>query len=263
MIPAMDSAQARELFKQFAGAMAYVAIERPDGSQGIGSAFHVGDGVFVTARHVVEGFKIREIRTTENTDIDLHGDEAKHARAFIHEEGKARPIHTIRAKELQLDSGPFSDPTDGSIDIAIFRVRNYDVRLPWVPLGSHLNDWIGKSDFILSEAIVLGYPPIPLTSEPHLVATRAEVNAQVDLYNSRDVHFILSAMPRGGFSGGLVISEWKFALGMITSSLLMNGQPSELGFFTVVSVEPIYSCLASYAMLPSCQTEGWDGLWSE
>lgn len=73
----MDSTRARQLFERFAGAMAYVAIEGPDGSHGIGSVFHIGEGTFVTARRVVEGLKIREIRTTETTEIDLHGEEAR------------------------------------------------------------------------------------------------------------------------------------------------------------------------------------------
>ena len=49
---------------------------------------------------------------------------------------------------------------------------------------------------------------------------------------------------------------------MVTSSLVIDGQPSELGFFSVVSVEPIYSCLASHKLLPECQAEQWDGLWN-
>jgi hypothetical protein len=50
--------------------MAYIAVEHPDGTSGIGSAFHVGEGVFVTARHVVDGLRIREIATTERSYID-------------------------------------------------------------------------------------------------------------------------------------------------------------------------------------------------
>jgi hypothetical protein len=49
---------------------------------------------------------------------------------------------------------------------------------------------------------------------------------------------------------------------MVTSSLLMDGKPSELGFFDVLSVEPIYSCLAWHKLLPECQAEGWDDFWN-
>jgi S1-C subfamily serine protease len=44
--------------------MAYVAVER-DGKAGIGSAFHVGDGIFVTARHVLENAVVAEIKMTD------------------------------------------------------------------------------------------------------------------------------------------------------------------------------------------------------
>jgi hypothetical protein len=122
---------------------------------------------------------------------------------------------------------------------------------------------LGQGDFVLTEAIVLGYPPIPMTVTPHLVAARAEVNAQVDIRGQQHVHFILSAMPRGGFSGGLAIAEYGFALGVITSSLLTNHKDSELGFFAVLTVEPIYNCLAAHKLLPQCQAEGWDDFWND
>ena len=73
---------------------------------------------------------------------------------------------------------------------------------PWVPFGNHLDDWLGSDDFVLAGAVLLGYPPIPFATAPYLVAARAEVNAQVDLRGSQHVHFVLSATPRGGFSGG-------------------------------------------------------------
>lgn len=68
-------------------------------------------------------------------------------------------------------------------------------------------------------------------------------------------------MPRGGFSGGLVITEDGFALGVVTQSLLMNREETELGFFTVLSVEPIYVCLAHHKLLPVCQRDGYAAMW--
>lgn len=50
--------------------MAYVAVEK-DGEPGIGSAFHVGDGIFVTARHVVEGAIIREMCHEQSVKMSL------------------------------------------------------------------------------------------------------------------------------------------------------------------------------------------------
>jgi hypothetical protein len=48
----------RELYERYASAVAYIAVKLPDGGQTIGSAFHVGEGVFLTARHVVEDNQI-------------------------------------------------------------------------------------------------------------------------------------------------------------------------------------------------------------
>lgn len=257
----METEAARKIFDEFAGALAYVAVEHPDGTQGIGSAFHVGEGIFVTARHVVENVRIREVSTTETTYVDVDPNTAGHGSTVIVTGSQERPVHVVRPQRLELEFGPFFHPNPG-VDVAAFKVKSFDRRLPWVPLGSHLDDWLGSNDFVMVEAVVLGYPPIPLTNEPKLVAARAEINALVDLRGVDHVHFILSAMPRGGFSGGLAIVEYGYALGVITSSLLMDDKASELGFFAVLSIEPIYTCLAEHMLLPDCQAEGWDDLWN-
>ena len=258
----MDSGRARQTFLRYAGAMAYVAVERPNGAVGIGTAFHVGDGVFVTASHVVEGATIREIGITERTYVPLEGDEAKQSRVHVRDaDGREHPVHIVDDGVLELDCGPYFHK-DRRVDVACFRVKQIDPRAPWVRLGDHLDDWLGASDFTLEEVIIFGYPPIPLTNRPHLVAARAEVNAQVDLRDGQHVHFVLSSMPRGGFSGGLAITENDVALGVITRSLLTADLPPELGYFAVLSVEPIYICLADHKLLPERQAEGWDDLWN-
>ena len=241
--------------------MAYVEVELPDGDRSIGSAFHVGEGVFVTARHVVEGNNILEIASTDHAYIPLDGEEAKRARVFVHKDGKNIPSHYVSNGVLELERGPFFHPHN-DVDVAVFQVREVDSHTPVVQLGSHLDDWLGHGDFVLSEAIVLGYPPVPMTTGPILIGARAEVNAQVDLYDTSSVHFILSSMPRGGFSGGLAMSEYRFALGVVTRSLGSDYSPTELGFMTITSIEPIYVCLAEHHLLPDVQAEGWDGLWN-
>lgn len=257
----MDSGKARYLYSMYAGAMAYIAVEDPDGTPGIGSAFHVGEGIFVTARHVVEHKLITEVAMTEHTFVRLEGDEAAGVQAFVHDGQEKYPVHWVNNGVLQIQRGPLFH-SNSNVDVAVFQVSDIDTYTPFIRLGGHLDDWLGVSDFVLTEAIVLGYPPIPLTYTPHLVAARAEVNAQVDLRGTEHVHFILSSMPRGGFSGGLAVTESEIALGVITSSLLTNARESELGFFAVLSVEPIYVCLAEHKMLPDCQAAGWDDCWN-
>ena len=49
--------------------MAYLEVEATNGDREIGSAFHVGSGIFVTARHVVQGKRIVEMRQTEPVTV--------------------------------------------------------------------------------------------------------------------------------------------------------------------------------------------------
>jgi hypothetical protein len=100
----------------------------------------------------------------------------------------------------------------------------------------------------------MGFPRIPLGRRATLLSVSAEANGIVDLLPPKNhVHFILSATARGGFSGGPVIVEGDFLLGMTTESLVIDGQPEQLGFFTILSVEPIYECLDQHKILPEFQ----------
>jgi hypothetical protein len=85
----------------------------------------------------------------------------------------------------------------------------------------------------------MGYPPIPLSREPVLVAVQGEVSAIVDKYCGPHPHFVISSIPRGGFSGGPVISEYDFLLGIFVESLMDAEQTVELGFASVLSIEPL------------------------
>jgi hypothetical protein len=223
----MSKNHMRELFNRYQKAAAYISVRDDIGEVNIGSAFHAGEGVYVTAKHVLEGREIVEVGTG----------------------GVFTRLYTGEVR------GPYfhSDP---GVDVAAIVLRDAS-NLPSLPFGSHLDDWINDDAFVLSEAMILGYPPIPLTGGPYLVAARAEVNAVVDIRATRHVHFILSAMPRGGFSGAVVLSEWDFVLGIVTRSLLKNSALEELGFLTVLSIEPIYECLRQNGILPAIQDESW------
>lgn len=221
---------ARTLFERYASAVVYVSVQQPTGDQNMGSAFHVGDNVFITARHVVDGNEILEVATTV-------GD-------YRHAFGK-------------VTRGPFFHP-DPSVDIAALVIEGLDC--PVIPLGSHLDDMLNDEAFSLAEVVVMGYPRIPL-SKPTLITTRAEVNAVIDKYTGGHPHFIVSAMARGGFSGGPCLIEWDFALGVVTESLTENNGTVESGYMAVLSIEPVFVCLAHHRILPASQTEGWDGFW--
>jgi hypothetical protein len=248
-----DHPSLRELYLRYGCCMAYIAIEK-DGHENVGSAFHVGDGIFVTARHVVDGHRIKEMRVTD-ADLFYQSD------LYPKETGGS---YTVTASSpricedprgyVEVVGAPLFHPNP-DIDIAALRVSGIKIGAHYVPLGGHLDDWVGTGEFELSEALVLGYPPVPFTREPVLIAVGCQINAVVDLDMGpkRQMHFILSAVPRGGFSGGLAFSQWGFALGVITQSLLNQAGPPELGYFTTTSIEAVYECLTRNHALPDAQ----------
>jgi len=229
---------ARKYFQEFSASVAFVEILDKNGDSQIGSAYHIGEGVFVTARHVVDVAKIKQVGFNPRFVNEIVGDKFE--------------IFPIKP-DLNIIQGPFFHP-DPTIDVACFKCDND--QLPAIPLGSHLDDWIGD-ELILTSTLVMGYPPIPFAKDPLLVATIAEINAIVDKYTGGHPHFVLSAMARGGFSGGVAISEYGFAMGVVTESLTENHNPTELGYFSVISVEPIYVCLAHHKIMPNCVKEMW------
>ena len=236
----------RELYVALAPAVVPLIVRDAKGDEQIGSAFHVGGGSFVTAWHVAEGkASCRvEVDRLESGVLAIDRRPGADFDRYVSYEVSPKPAR------------------NAANDVAVFAIQEL-AELPHIPLGDHLDDWINDDAFVLNEVLVLGYPPIPLSARPVLVAARGQLIAVVDLINVSHVHFIVSVTARGGFSGGVVISEWGFGLGVITASLVKNGAPEELGYLTVLSVEPILHCLADNLMLPKHLAELWDGLFTE
>jgi hypothetical protein len=252
----LESGKARALFQKYAAALAYIEVQDQHGDFHIGSAFHVGEGVFVTARHVLDGYTVTKVGSTERAYIRLSGQEAQEATDFFLTPTESWPIHYLDNGEMETSSGPHFH-SDERADVAVFKVAQVDPRTPVIRLGANLDNFIDRSELVLTEAIVLGYPRIPMSSEAILMGARAEVNALAGLYHAPYDHFVLSAMPRGGFSGGVAISEYDVALGVVTSSLVPDNNLSEFGFMAVLGVDPIYIALSERGLLPGCQVEGW------
>jgi hypothetical protein len=262
----MDSLKARKLLQDNSSAIAYVSVNHSNGDESIGTAFHVGEGVFVTAKHVLENKSIIEIKITTPVEIDskeyfrsVLGANATDEYLAEHDKAlgdvlKHKPLFKHWLEPLQIKGDPFLHP-DEKVDLAVFQVQEIHHSAGVVKLGIHWDDWIDLGFWQLSDAIILGYPPIPMTYEPILIASRAEIHAYANLRHAKNVHFILSATPRGGFSGGAAIHESGVALGVVTSALVDNHQPEQLGFFAVLSVEPILKYLKELDLMPTVQKE--------
>jgi hypothetical protein len=223
------------LLREYSSAVGYCCVRDAVGDENIGTCFHVGEWVLLTARHVVEDKTIMHIGFGDS------------------------PFEPPRS----VLKGPLYHPNP-KVDVAAFVVSGME-QIPAVQLGMHLDDWIADQSFLLLDVVVMGYPPIPQSQGPVLVATRGETNAVVDKYTGPHPHFVISCVARGGFSGApCLICDWDgAALGLVTESLAINEQPAELGYMAVISVEPLLECLHRHDILPKMQKEGWDGLWDE
>jgi trypsin-like peptidase len=254
----MDQERARDLYFKYRAAVAYVAVRTPAGDNAIGTAFHVGDNVWITARHVVAGNAIEEIATvdesidryTERLDMDggvRLSSECSPAGSYrVVGEPLLHPDETVDVAALQL-TGPYSNAFDKPVLLG-----DRGRPTPVIALGGWLDDWLGD-ELTLEPALVLGYPPIPFGGAPQLVPSRAEVSVVLDKRSERHPYFVLSAMARGGFSGAPAITAFENALGVTTEALVMDGEPAQLGYFAVLSVEPIYDCLVHHGLLPNGQ----------
>jgi len=235
-----------DVYIQAAGAIAFVSvIDKQTNDMGIGTAFHVGKGIFVTAKHVIEGKDIVEVATTK--------------RAIKKEfQGKITEASASYSspKKFEVKDGPHHAINEKS-DIALFQVNLNGEDLPKLQLDALTNYFIDDNTYLLEDVLVIGYPPIPCSNFPIQVATRATVNAVVNVRQSEAPHFIVSALARGGFSGGPVISTNGQVIGIVTESLILNGAPAESGFMSVLSIETVIDELKQHYEFDLIENNIW------
>jgi S1-C subfamily serine protease len=211
----------RKIYDKYKDCVVRITKENVSGDLITGAGFHIGQGYIVTARHVIENGNIVDIdngRSWECENIILHDDPKV---------------------DLALLATNFVPDTH-----KIIQGREITTTEPFIPLGGHLDDWIGD-EFILTDVIVLGFPRVPCSLRSDMVVVSGQVNAVIDKYTNPHPHFIISTVARGGFSGSPVISEYGFLLGVFLESLTQNYQPCENGFASVVSIEPLLDMLSA------------------
>lgn len=230
----MSSEQIREMFERYAPCMVAIITEDDNNKIAVGAGFHIGDSWIATARHVVDGRRII----------------------------KLEPHRYATCSRVERIIFPSDPKEDVALMLTDFSLEQYmspkvDFNPPGkkhdhIPLGSHLSDWIGD-ELILSDVLIMGYPPIPTADRPTLVAVKGEVNAIVDSYlgPAGQPFFVTSPIPRGGFSGGPVISEYDFLLGVQTDSFITADQITELGFAAALTVEPLWGLLFDNEIYPA------------
>lgn len=219
----------KQVLHQLGSAVLYVSVEDARDC-GIASAFHLGQGWFATARHVVEHRKIKKIGRLDVT--------AKTQKTYA---GTLATTTTFPAFSSANISPPIfhSDP---KVDVAIFQCEEFQGPEIRLELRS---ETLAYNEFLLEPVLVLGYPPIPFSKEPFLVCIVGEVAAVIEPYHVGRRHFIISGTPRGGFSGGvaLTLNAQSTTLGVITESLHSGDGSPESGFLSVVSAEAVKELL--------------------
>lgn len=234
------------LYLRYCNAVAFIEVETRDGVVGGATAYHIGDGIFITARHVLEDRLIRSIQTTtRGYHLDDRGKITLGNKKFK----TAKKFTNYDRQHGRVVSGPYLSET---ADVAAVIVEGIDA--PTIVFDYHSYPYIFDDDeIILSKVLVLGYPPVAFSDGPRLVAAKAEINTVIDKYTGGPPHFIVSAMARGGFSGGPCLTRNGLSLGMVSESLILNDQSTETGFLTVVSIRPIISLLIEYNIVPRAQ----------
>jgi V8-like Glu-specific endopeptidase len=228
----------RALFDQFATGVAFVAVEGEDGPA-IGTCFHIGENVFITARHVVEDRRITKLATTN---------------AGIRSSGRGYVAAYLGAEARRI-GGPYFHPNP-KYDLAALKVDG--IIAPQIPFISLLEDPF-ENEHLLRAVVVMGFPPIPGSNHPVLVCARAEVNASFRTYFDNQRVYIVSCMARGGFSGGPALTPPHHCLGVVTRAVLRDSQPEELGFMAVVGPLPILELLDHHSLMPRhIKHELWD-----
>lgn len=221
------------LFQSYKLALVRVTVQTPAGDLSTGTAFHIGDGWLVTAAHVLKDGVLQEL------------------------------ISEYLSAPLRVESVIFNK--DDRIDLALVKtdlnlshyLHNTTIRgapdgfvqTDHVEIGGHLDDWLGD-ELVLSKVLLMGYPPVPFSLRAVLLASEGEVNAVVDKYSGPHPHFIISCSAKGGFSGGPVLSEYGFLLGVLTESLVMNDKDAETGYSSAISIEPLLVMLRANGIYP-------------
>jgi S1-C subfamily serine protease len=229
-------------------AVLYVAVTGEEGENGVGSCFHLGEGLFVTARHVVEGKQVQQIG---RHDLSLK---------TAHDGGKT----TTHGSFLYKGRTDVTYHPDERVDVALIQLTE-DVRPKFPPRNIHpllildnSRDTLTEGEILGEEVFVLGYPPIPFNGDPdgnpNIVLLRGEIASVFFHRYAKRRHYVISGMARGGFSGGPMLSTNGDVLGVIVESLCdaSSSQTSitELGFLAAISTQAIAETLEAASRNP-------------
>jgi S1-C subfamily serine protease len=104
---------------------------------------------------------------------------------------------------------------------------------------------------LFGSVFTAGFPPVPFSREPVLVAQRGEVTVpDLTTYDHRRL-FLYSAVARLGNSGGPVLSLSGHVIGLVSDSLHHQSQPNSTGFYAGIPTAQIL--VAVHELVPQIE----------
>jgi len=202
-----------------------------------GTAFHIGEGLLVTAKHNVREQSF-SLKTQEDESIPFNGE------LFLSNDSDIAVLKTGFLPRVMWRSIQTGKELLDEISSPMF-----------ISLGAYFASADMAPLYLLSDVFLFGFPPIPMTNKPELVAMRAQVNAFVKTRQNDHNLFILSSTARGGFSGGPVIDKDQNLIGICIEALYRDHQEIEMGFAAAVCIDPLFDLLHTNNLYPAGNDE--------
>jgi hypothetical protein len=241
-------ADLHDLYLKYKPCVVRITVITDKGDRHTGTGFHIGDGLIVTARHVMQE-TVRKPDIVGEVDVQVDMTIDSITREIDEQTLTVTKHHYHSDKKVDLvvletdfEAHPFPDE--------LSRVRVPRLNSVSIPIGSHIDDWIGDQ-FVLSKVLVMGYPSVPRSQSTVLLATEAELNALVPSFRVPHPYYIVSSIARGGFSGAPVISANGSVIGIIVESLYGDDKPEETGFNAAITMEPLIAILVDRGTRPA------------
>ena len=119
---------------------------------------------------------------------------------------KFKPLNIIKPKKKK------------ELDIALITINNTSMKAKPFNIQPNFD--------LLDEVVLFGYPPIPITDDAYLVVNRGEISSIPTLQNGIDA-MIVSAILRGGHSGGPIVNNKGQVIGIVSENLFKQLSPKE------------------------------------
>src|SRR3569832_938001 len=166
----------RDLYLKYRPCIVRITVHTREGDLSTGTGFHIGEGLIVTARHVIrETVRVPDIVGEKQVEVDmriesitreLDGKEVIGRKAYFHPDSKV----DLAVLETDFEEHPFPGG-------AVTR-EGKGRKSVSIPIGCQVDEWISDK-FVLCKVLVMGYPKVPWAELKVLVAVEAEVNALI------------------------------------------------------------------------------------